>query len=591
MRRKKKRAQGEMNRKGRKCPHRVNRGTQIRSPMIPVPQAAAEMMYFTGILHTVPALYRKVYNGAQKKIPLPPLWRHFSEVAMPFLLHLLLLLVSLAGIDDTAAGIDNEPWTLTVLHTNDTHGRPLAFSYKETMCGGIPARKTAVDRLRADEPNVLLLDAGDVCDGMPVSNMNQAEPDFIGMGLLQYDAMAVGNHEFSHDVKTILEFRKTAGFPFLCANLVRESDSSCPFDPFVMRKIGGRTVAIFGLITGELERLVFEERLKGLKLLDPLETARDLVPRLREKADHVIALTHCGYGFDKNVLAPGVEGIDLIVGGHSHTLLTRPRRIGDTVVAQAGCHGIYLGKVTLQFTGRKLEKADGGLIPINYEPKNSGNYLMLGPFEVDREVHTRLSPYAEELEELLGRVVGTVEKPDVERRKGWLDRPYSNLVADGMRWSAGADCAIQNTGGVRTTLGPGSVTVGEIITMLPFNNNVMVAPLKGSTLLEALDHSIFVVEERPRTFGALSGLEVLISPRSDKIVSVRVAGEDLDPERTYRVAINSFMFHKGDGYTMFGRDGDVEDLGFKYSDSLIRYLEAKSRVTPTADGRIRVAAE
>ena len=501
---------------------------------------------------------------------------------MPLLLNLLLLLAVLGGIDD-------EPWSLTVLHTNDTHGRPLAFTYKDATCGGMPARKTVVDRLRAEEPNVLLLDAGEVCDGMPVSNMNKAEPDFVGMNLLGYDAMAVGNHEFSYDVKTILGFQETAGFPLLCANLVRTTDNACPFRPYVMLKRGGRTVAVFGLITGELERLVFEERLQGLKLLDPLETARELVPRLRKEADHVIALTHCGYGYDKNVLAPGVEGIDLIVGGHSHTPLTRPRRIGDTVLVQAGCHGVFLGRVTLEFAGKELKRVEGGLIPINYEPKNSDSYLTLGPIEDDRDVLARLSPYAEELEEVLGRVVGTVEEPAVSRRKGWLDRPFGNLVADGMRWAAEADCAIQNTGGIRTSLGPGSVTVGEIITMLPFNNNLMVAPLKGSTLLEALDHSIFVVEERPRTSGALSGLEVVISPRSDTIVSVRVAGEPLDKEKTYRVAINSFMYHKGDGYTMFGKDGEVEDLGFKYSDALVRYIEAKSRIVPKADGRIRVA--
>jgi len=481
-----------------------------------------------------------------------------------------------------------EEFTLTVLHTNDTHGRPLAFDVEGETAGGLAARKTAVDLLRSTEPNVLLLDAGDVSDGMPVSNMNRVEPDFVGMKLVGYDAMAVGNHEFSHDVETILGFERIGGFPLLCANLVRASDGTRPFKPHVILERGGRRIAVIGFITPELKRLVFEERIAGLRVRDPAAVARELVPGLREEADHVIALSHCGYGYDKNTLA-AVDGIDLIVGGHSHTNLQRPRKVGNTVVVQAWRHGLFVGKVTLRFEGKKLASFEGGLVPVNWTPEKADRYLMLGPFEENPEVLARLKPYAEKLADILDRVVGEVAKPAVESKPGWLDRPFSNLAADAMRWAAGADAAIQNTGGVRTPIGPGPVTVGQIKTMLPFMNNVMVVKLKGKVLLEALDHAIFVSEERPRTFGALSGIEVVLSPRSDRIVSVRVAGEPLDEERVYTVAINSYMYQRGDDYAMFLNNEGTEDLGFLYADALVRYLEARKTVTPSAEGRIRVA--
>ncbi len=503
---------------------------------------------------------------------------------MHFVLNLAILLATLFGVGD-------EPYSLTVLHTNDTHGRPLAFKHDEGTAGGIAARKTAVDLIRAKTPNLLVLDAGDVCDGMPVSNMNGVEPDFAGMGLVGYDALAVGNHEFSHDVKKILRFEELAGFPFLCANLVRESTGAHPFKPYVIKERGGRTIAVLGLITPELETLTYKSRLKGLKLLDPVETAKEWVPKLREKADHLIVLSHCGYGYDKNALAKNVSGIDLIVGGHSHTPLTRPRRVGDTVIVQAGCHGLFLGRVTLHFKGRSLDRFDGkesGLIPINFTPKKEKSYRILGPFDEDPEVLARLKPYEEKVSALLGRVVGEVTEPAGERKKGWLDRPFPNLVADAIRWKSGADCAIQNTGGVRTRLDPGPVTVNDVLTMLPFDNNVFVVKLRGRTILDVLKHSVFTIEERPRTFGAVSGMEVVIAPRSDKILSVEINGRPLVEEKVYKVAINSYMFQRGDGYVQFADNEGVIDLGFKYSQPLIDFLEERKIVTPAAEGRIRL---
>ena len=483
----------------------------------------------------------------------------------------------------------DEPFSLTVLHTNDTHGRPLAFKRGGTLVGGMAARKWAVDRLRERHGELLLVDAGDVCDGMPVSNLNGTEPDFVGMNLLGYDAMAVGNHEFSHDLERILELERTAGFPFLCANVVKKGTGVHPFEPYVILEHRKRRIALLGLVTGYLKKMTITERLADLELLDPLEAARKWIPILAEKADHIIVLSHCGYGFDRNVLAQKVEGIDLIVGGHSHSVLVEPERVGDTVVVQAGKHGLFLGLVTLHFAGKELERFEGGLLPINFTPGDREQYLDIGPLEEDAPILAKLEPYRSRLSGLLNRVVGSVAAPRAGRKEGWLDSPWGNLTADAMRWAAGADCAITNMGGIRTELGPGAVTVEDVVSMLPFDNNVIVVDLKGAVLLEALEHAVLVREERPRASGAFSGIAVVVKPGSDSIESVEVAGAALSETRTYRVAVNSFMFQGGAGFDMLAVNKGFDDLGFKYSDALVRYLEEKKNVIPASEGRVRIS--
>lgn len=503
---------------------------------------------------------------------------------MPLFVSLVLWLAAFCPGGD-------EPYSLTVLHTNDTHGRPLAFKRGGTLVGGMAARKSAIDRLRERHGELLLVDAGDVCDGMPVSNLNKTEPDFVGMNLLGYDAMAVGNHEFSHDLDRILELERIAGFPFLCANVVDKETGAHPFKPYVILEQGERRIALLGLVTGYLKKMTITERLAALELLDPLEVARKWIPILTGKADHIIVLSHCGYGFDINVLARKVEGIDLIVGGHSHSILVKPERVGDTVVVQAGKHGLFLGLVTLHFVGEELDRVEGGLLPINFTPGDREQYLDIGPLKDDAPFLARLEPYRSRLSGLLGRVVGSVAAPRAEREKGWLDSPWGNLAADAMCWAAGADCAITNMGGIRTELGPGDVTVEDVVSMLPFDNNVIVVELKGAVLLEALDHAVFVREERPRASGALSGIEVVLTPGSDEIGSVTVAGAPLSETKIYRVAVSSFMFQGGDDFGMLASNEGFDDLGFKYSDALVRYLEEKKKVTPASEGRIRISGK
>jgi len=503
---------------------------------------------------------------------------------MPLFVSLILWVAAIGSGGD-------EPFSLTVLHTNDTHGRPLAFKRAGERVGGMAMRKWAVDRLRDRHGELLLVDAGDVCDGMPVSNLNKTEPDFVGMNLLGYDAMAVGNHEFSHDLDRIHELERMAGFPFLCANVVKKATGVYPFKPYVILEHRGRRVALLGLVTGYLKKMTITERLAGLDLVDPLEAARKWIPLLAEKADHIIVLSHCGYGFDRNVLAKKVEGIDLIVGGHSHSVLVEPERVGDTVVVQAGKHGLFLGMVTLHFAGKKLERLEGGLLPINFTPGDREQYLDIGPLEDDADLLARLEPYRSRLSGQLNRVVGSVAAPRAGREEGWLDSPWGNLAADSMLWASGADCAITNMGGIRTELGPGAVTVEDVVSMLPFDNNVIVVELKGAVLLEALEHAVFIREERPRASGAFSAIEVVVKPGSDSIESVAVAGAALSETRTYRVAVNSYMFQGGDRFDMLATNEGFDDLGFKYSDALIRYLEEKKKVTPAADGRIRISVD
>ncbi|MDH3951771.1 MAG: metallophosphoesterase, partial [Deltaproteobacteria bacterium] len=246
---------------------------------------------------------------------------------------------------------------LVVLHTNDTHGHPVKF-FKDPApdVGGLGARATIVKRIRGQSKNVLVLDAGDINTGRPESNLFKARPDIEGYNYIGYDAMAIGNHEFDNALGVLREQMKLADFPFLSAN-VRTKQGELLTLPYIIKEFDGFKVAIFGLTTKETEFVAHQENIRSLVFQDEVEVAKQLVPELRKQADVVIALAHMGTYNSTELgskrLASEVNGIDLIVDGHSHTKLDAPIVMTDpesghkTLIVQAWKWGLVLGRVDL----------------------------------------------------------------------------------------------------------------------------------------------------------------------------------------------------------------------------------------------------
>jgi len=502
-----------------------------------------------------------------------------------------------------------QPESLLIIHTNDIHAHLLPYvDAKGETVGGAAARAAVIARLRggassragansgaaSPSPKVLLLDAGDVFQGTPFYNAFRGIPDYRSMSLMRYDAGAFGNHELDDGPAWWLHARAEAKFPILTANVFVSGDSawaaplepvakelrkgarwiggarvpeSAPLrhitDPYRILDVDGVKVAVLGLTTGDIVSIVSRPRNGGVAVVDPIAVAEILVPELRKKADLVVALTHIGVDEDR-ALARRVPGIDLIVGGHSHTFLWEPVLVPNrnangyngTMIVQAGRWGERLGRVAVGLSPGGVRGLAGALIPVR---PSEGE---------DPAVVAMLQPYRDSIAVITDKVVFTTRSriPSSGLEEG--DTPLGNWVADVILESAGANVAIINSGGIRAPLPEGTVTVGDVYTVLPFDNTIVTVPMKGWQIRELFD---FIARRYGKHgFAQIAGAQFKV--RRGRATDIRIGGRPLDSNRTYRVATIDYLYTGGDGYTMFEKAGPAEQTGKMTHDAAVEFL-------------------
>lgn len=298
---------------------------------------------------------------------------------------------------------------LTVLHTNDNRGHFWKNSQGEY---GMAARKTLIDDVREEvtlnDGHVLLLSGGDINTGVAQSDIQNAEPDFRGMQLIGYDAMAVGDHEFDHPLAVIRQQQKWAGFPFLSANIFDKKTGEPLFDAYKIFQEGDLKVAVVGFTTVDAIKQSNPENLMDIEVKSPIEVAKTLIPELRQKADIIIALTHMGHydGGNYGSNAPGdvtlakeVPGIDIIIGGHSQEALFKPDVQNGTLILQAKEWGKYVGRLDLSITNGKIASYHYKLMPVNLRSKDAAekapHSLLDDQIPEDPEMLKLLAPFEE----------------------------------------------------------------------------------------------------------------------------------------------------------------------------------------------------
>ncbi|MBW2303300.1 MAG: 5'-nucleotidase C-terminal domain-containing protein [Deltaproteobacteria bacterium] len=497
---------------------------------------------------------------------------------------------------------------LVVLHTNDHHGHPLKFSYYPSpAAGGLPARATLVRGVRRENRNVLLLDAGDLNTGRPESDLFSARPDILGYNALGYDAMVLGNHEFDHPLRVLKEQMAAARFPFLSAN-IRTRGGGLLARPYLLKDFGEFRVAVFGLTTKDTEHIANPKNVKDLLFDDEIQTARRLVPFLRRKADIVIALTHMGIFESVRIgskrLAAQVEGIDLIVDGHSHTRLESPvmvrnRRSGKMVpIVQAWKWGLVLGRVDLEIHGRAVRLVSFRAVPVNLktlERRADGRKIIRNagrPVPEDPALLKMLQPYLDKVNTSLSKVIGYAESPFSNEASRHRETALGDLVADSMLWATrelGADFALQNGGGIRSGLPRGPITRKILHEILPFDNTVVVLTLKGRDLIDLLNH-LGAKGMGSGAFPQISrGITLTLDARTRRCRRIRVHGRPIDTGRVYRVATNSFLADGGDGCRSFLKALQRRDTGKLQREILAAYIQTLGEaLRPRIHGRIRV---
>lgn len=271
---------------------------------------------------------------------------------------------------------------LTILHTNDQHSRIDPFPDDGRLyggMGGMARRTTLIEEIRKQEPNVLLLDSGDIWQGTPYFNFFNGELEYKLMSQMKYDAATLGNHDFDNGLKGLENQLPNAGFPFLIANYdFSKTILKNRFQPYKVFEKQGVRIGVFGLGI-ELAGLVSKNNFEETVYQNPVQVAKEMVQELRQnhKCNLVVCLSHLGYQYqdekiDDIKLAQQVEGIDLILGGHTHTFLEEPEVVRhvnghETLVNQVGWSGIFLGRIDFLFNKKSKEKAGirTALVPVD----------------------------------------------------------------------------------------------------------------------------------------------------------------------------------------------------------------------------------
>ncbi len=517
------------------------------------------------------------------------------------------LLLVLAGCASPPAPGPQQDRTydITILHTNDHHGRFWQNSAGEY---GMAARKTVVDAIRAEVAAQggysLLLSGGDINTGVPESDLQDAVPDFKGMNLLGYDAMAVGNHEFDKSPAVLAMQRKLAAFPMLSANIYRLGERV--FEPYRVFNLGGVRVAVMGMTTDDTYKLGNPENMKDMDFRKPADEAAILVPQLRTKADLVIAATHMGHYEDgkHGIQAPGdvemaraVKGIDLIVGGHTQNPACmraenvidthyvpgtpcQPERQNGTWIVQAHEWGKYVGRADFKYRNGSFTLVKYALIPINL--KKPANVVAAGtspyytqPIVENADMLALLRPYQDFGQQRLQVRVGSTDAPFEGDRAFVRQRPTNlgMLVGQAMMEKTGADFAIVNSGGLRDSLPAGALTYKDILKVQPFGNTVTTLALTGQEVLTYLEAA---AKMTPGAGGFPHASGVQWTQVPGQTLQASVGGVAVDLQKTYRMVINKFTAAGGDGYPVMTQHPSFVDTGFVDADVLRGYIVAHS---------------
>lgn len=536
------------------------------------------------------------------------------------------LIIGLGGLAPAAQAQEaGDLFTLTILHTNDFHSRIEPINRFDSTCsaeeagknecfGGVARLASAVrDRraaLEAEGRPSLLLDAGDQVQGSLYYTHYKGAVEAEFLRALGYQAMAIGNHEFDNGPESLAEFiAASGGTPILSANLVADYEGSLRglIRGSAILEAGGEKIGVIGLTPEDTWELASTGE---VAFLDAVGVVRGAVEALTAAGiDKIVLLSHSGYLRDQQIAAQ-VPGIDLIVGGHSHTYLANAEPAegaqkpegpyptwvetpdgGRTPIVQAYAFSKYLGEVTLTFDD------EGRLISAEGEP-----ILLDHAIPEDNAIKARVAELAAPLEDLRARVVAQAAEPiDGSRdhcRAG--ECAMGNLVADAMlaRGAAqGVQIAIQNGGGLRASIDGGEITMGEVLTVLPFQNTLATLQLKGSEIVESLESGVSRVEEGAGRFPQVAGLRFTWTPDrpagEGRIVKVEVADGDggwdpIDPNASYLVATNNFMRRGGDGYALFASNAvNPYDYGPNMEDVVVEHLlSLDGPYQPFLDGRI-----
>ena len=494
--------------------------------------------------------------------------------------------------------------TVTILNTNDMHAHVESFAQRGREMGGYARQATLINGFRASDPNPVLLCAGDTFQGTLFFTEYEGLADLAYMNYVGYQAMAVGNHEFDRGAGTLARFAGLARFPLLAANLdaTRDPALGSLIKPSVVLVVGGERVGIVGALPPDL--LAISSPGPTIAVKDLVSSVQSAVDALTQQGvDKIILLSHVGYAADVD-LATRLHGVDVIVGGHSHTLLGTvaglPQPAGDyptvrknpdeasVLIVQAWEWGKVLGRISVSFDdgGHVVRWDNAGPVPVDLS------------IPEDPTVKAMVAAFARPVASIRDQVVGHSEKGVATTRvtARHAENPMANVITDAMLTAtekAGSVAAFVNAGGVRAGLEPGPVTYGQAVTVQPFSNTLVQLDLTGTELREVLEETLGGLPESAAGLlypsrGTSYSLD-LGKPAGQRVVGLMVGGGPAVDAKVYRFTVPSFLAGGGDAHALLKSSrGYRYDTGILDIDALVDFLKAHDPTDGRLEGRVEI---
>ncbi|EFR8758833.1 bifunctional UDP-sugar hydrolase/5'-nucleotidase [Salmonella enterica] len=512
----------------------------------------------------------------------------------------------------------DKTYKITILHTNDHHGHFWRSEYGEY---GLAAQKTLVDSIRKEVAqeggSVLLLSGGDINTGVPESDLQDAEPDFRGMNLIGYDAMAVGNHEFDNPLTVLRQQEKWAKFPFLSANIYQKSTGERLFKPWAIFTRQDIKIAVIGLTTDDTAKIGNPEYFTDIEFRKPAEEAKVVIQELNmnEKPDVIIATTHMGHydNGDHGSNAPGdVEmarslpagSLAMIVGGHSQDPVCMasenkkqvnyvpgtpcaPDKQNGIWIVQAHVWGKYVGRADFEFRNGEMKMVNYQLIPVNLKKKvtwdngKSERVLYTPEIAENPQMLSLLTPFQNkgkaQLEVKIGSVNGLLEGDRSKVR--FVQTNMGRVILAAQIARTGADFGVMSGGGIRDSIEAGDITYKSVLKVQPFGNIVVYADMSGK---EVVDYLTAVAQMKPDSGAYPQFANVSFVAKEGKLTDLKIKGEPVDPAKTYRMATLSFNATGGDGYPRIDNKPGYVNTGFIDAEVLKEFIQQNSPLDAAA---------
>ncbi|HGC5849049.1 bifunctional UDP-sugar hydrolase/5'-nucleotidase UshA [Serratia ureilytica] len=529
------------------------------------------------------------------------------------------LAVSLTLLSGAASAWEKDKtYAITILHTNDHHGHFWQNDHGEY---GLGAQKTLVDGIRqevaAQGGSVLLLSGGDINTGVPESDLQDAEPDFRGMNLVGYDAMAIGNHEFDNPLSVLRQQEKWATFPLLSANIYQKSTGQRLFKPYALFDKQGIKIAVIGLTTDDTAKIGNPEYFTDMEFRVPAQEAKQVVEQLRkdEKPDVIIAATHMGH-YDNGEHGSNAPGdvemarslpagyLDMIVGGHSQDPVCMagdnrkqadyvpgtpcsPDRQNGTWIVQAHEWGKYVGRADFEFRNGELKLVHYQLIPVNLKKKvekadgTSERVYYTQQIAEDPTMMKLLTPFQDKGKAQLGVKIGSVNgKLEGDRSKvRFVQTNLARVMLAAQRERADADFAVMSGGGVRDSIESGDITYKNVLKVQPFGNTLVHVDMKGR---EVEQYLAVVANMKPDSGAYAQFANVSLVADGKGVSEVKINGQPLQADKTYRMATLNFNALGGDGYPKLDGLPSYVNTGFIDAEVLKQYIEKHSPLDAAA---------